>query len=142
MGKLPTVLGNSLEADNGNIVELGTPQWLDWLDSRQSFRYEPDTGYGFTVRQEKAGYWYGYRKISGKLRKRYIGTSDELTTTRLTEISQLLEQPTQPREKQITDKVNSTVTYNGQYVTRSEFEDLISQIAALRDELRGKSKAR
>ncbi len=137
MGKLPTVWGNSLEADTGNIIELGTPQWLDWLESRQSFRYEPNTGNGFTVRQEKAGYWYGYRKVAGKLHKRYIGTSDDLTANRLNEVSQLLEQPTQPRSKQVTDKVAFQVTEK-QYATKDDVEQLKSEIAALRAELRGK----
>ncbi len=138
MGKLPTVLGNSLEADDGNIVELGTPQWFDWLDSRQSFRYEPDTGNGFTVRQEKSGYWYGYRKIAGKLHKRYIGTSSDLINDRLNQVSELLGQPTQPRERKVTQQ---KVT-DHQYVTKSEFEQLKSEITALREDLRGKLKAR
>jgi len=128
MGKLPTVLGNSLEASDGNKIELGTSQWLDWLNSRQSFRYEPDIGKGFTVRQEKSGYWYGYRKVTGKLHKRYVGTSSDLTYDRLSQVSELLEQPTQSQEHKVTYK--------------DEFEQLKSEIAALREELRGKLKAR
>ena len=140
MGKLPTVLGNSLEASDGNKIELGTTQWFDWLNSRQSFRYEPDMGKGFTVRQEKSGYWYGYRKIAGKLHKRYIGTSSYLTHDRLNQLSELLEQPAQPQENRVTHKSNQ-VKYK-QYVTKDEFEQLKSEIAALREELRGKLKAR
>ena len=49
--------------------------WLEWLGRTQSFRYVPKENAPFTVRKEKSrrgdgDYWYGYRKVGGKLHKR------------------------------------------------------------------------
>ena len=62
-------------------IEVGSPEWLDWLVGNSSFVYEGAAGH-FTARREIRrgnGYWYGYRRRNGKLSKIYLGKSDELT---------------------------------------------------------------
>jgi len=47
----------------------------------------------FTIRKEKRGnknHWYAYRRFGGKLFKRYVGTSEQVTQSRLIEIAQAL----------------------------------------------------
>ncbi len=92
-----------------------------WLESFISFRYVP-TGANkpYTVRQEtkKGGdYWYGYRKVAGKLHKKYIGKSLELSTAKLEEIAEALNTPQQPRVTQVTDTVTQVTELNSQWVT-------------------------
>ena len=76
--------------------------WLEWLLNAQSFRYVPSLNAPFTVRKEKSrrgdgDYWYGYRKVGGKLHKRYIGKAEDLTVNRLEEVAAQLIIPTSAR---------------------------------------------
>jgi hypothetical protein len=157
MSKIPTVAQGML-SDDGVIIELSSPQWLDWVNKHASFRYEPITDVtGFTARAEKSGYWYGYRKVSGKLHKRYIGKPEELTVERLEEIAQLLLKPAQRREvcrtedsvrrasrpEEVTQEISATATS-----TTSATNDDIARLWEALGELRssvaalGKLKAR
>ena len=102
---IPSVVQGTVETE-GKVFELDSPQGSTWLESIKSFRFEP-TGANkpYTVRKEsgKGGdYWYGYRKVAGKLHKKYVGKSSELSTAKLEEIAEALNTPPQPR---VTDKV-------------------------------------
>jgi hypothetical protein len=89
---IPNVLGNCLELPNGNVVEVGCPSWFNWLDNSdfRSFRFEDGIS-PYTCRKEKVkghdGYWYGYQRVNGKVTKRYIGRSVDLSHDKLKEIS-------------------------------------------------------
>lgn len=144
MSKIPTVAQGMLSDDSGVIVELSSPQWLDWINKHASFRYEPITDVtGFTARAEKSGYWYGYRKVSGKLHKRYIGKPEELTVERLEEIAELLLKPAQPRPEQVTQEISATA-YVTPPATNDDIARLWDAIFSLRSEVvaLGKLKAR
>ena len=45
----------------------------------------------YTVRKEASAYWYGCRKVAGKVRKKYIGKSSSLSVAKLEEIAEALE---------------------------------------------------
>ena len=72
-------------------IRLDTPAWLAWLEAptTSSFAYpvyDRQAGYirgWMTIRKEKrrrgSHYWVAYRRIGGRLRKSYLGTSAELT---------------------------------------------------------------
>lgn len=140
--KIPTVINGITETQDNQTVDVDSPQWCKWLETVQSFRYCPTTNDApFTVRRER-DYWYGYRKFSGKLHKRYIGTTDNLSSARLNEVANLL-------NNLQGEQANKTVTQKSGYskkvtewVTKDEFEELRSEIAVLRSELRGKLAAR
>ena len=119
-----------------------------------SFRFEP-TGANkpYTVGKEsgKGGdYWYGYRKVAGKLHKKYVGKSSEVSTTKLEEIAEALNTPPQP---QVTDKVTNRVTDSVTYkVTDTHTADRLTalelqvqalqeSLEALREALPGKLRA-
>ena len=110
---IPSVTQGLIEVEDGKVFELDSPKGLTWLESITSFRFEP-TGANkpYTVRKEsgKGGdYWYGYRKVAGRLHKKYIGKNSELNTAKFEEIAQALNTPPQPR---VTDKVTDKVTEN------------------------------
>ena len=68
--------------------EVDTSDWHDWLETACTFTFRSSHG-TFTARKERAGnkrgglYWRAYRKRDGKLRRVYLGKSEELTLQRL-----------------------------------------------------------
>jgi hypothetical protein len=105
---IAAVIQGTVEVE-GKVFEFDSPKGSVWLESATSFRFEP-TGANkpYTVRKEsgKGGnYWYGYRKVAGKLHKKYIGKGSELSTAKLEEIAEALNTPPQPR---VTGKVTET----------------------------------
>jgi chromosome segregation ATPase len=118
---IASVVQGTIEAEGGKVFELDSSKGVAWLESVGSFRYEP-TGENkpYTVRQEtkKGGdYWYGYRKVAGKLHKKYIGKSSELSTAKLEEIAEALNTPQQPRVTQAANTVTQVTEANNQQVT-------------------------
>ena len=136
---LPIVAGGILEKENGLTVDLISEEWQEWLHNSKSFRYVPNSDKpAFTARKEKSkqgdSYWYGYRKIQGKLHKRYIGKSEELTVEHLEEVADLLEQPTVKRQPLVTEKPSVTKSLT-RYVTFEEMAQLQAQLQALQQEV-------
>lgn len=121
-------------------IKVESFEWWAWLAAAKSFRYCPKSTQTapFTARKEKGGYWYGYRKIAGKLLKQYIGKTEDLTIAHLDDISGLL------GSHAISKVTQKSVTYNDE-----GFEKLQHEVATLRTEvdslkvaLLGKAKAR
>ena len=156
---IASVVQGLIEIEDGKVFELNSPRGAAWLESVSSFRYEP-TGANkpYTVRQEtkKGGdYWYGYRKVAGKLHKKYIGKSSELNTAKLEEIAEALNTPQQPRVTQVADTVTQVTEASNQQVTDAitdshtaervtalelQMQALRESLEALRSELLGKSE--
>jgi chromosome segregation ATPase len=144
--------------DSFDGVKLESPRGLAWLESISSFRFEP-TGDGkpYTVRKEASGYWYGYKRVSGKLHKKYIGKSSEISVAKLEEIAEALNIPPQPRvtdkvtqvadvvtqvteasNQQVTDAVTDSHTVERVTALESQMQALRESLEALRSELLGK----
>ena len=91
--------------------------------------------HSFTARKEtsKTGkdYWYAYRKVEGRLHKRYIGKSEDITSKRLSEVALALDTPPEPRQKA---PKPVDVTYE-LCVTKAEVERLQALIEELQTEL-------
>ncbi|MEG4530945.1 hypothetical protein [Microcoleus sp. D2_18a_D3] len=147
--KIPSVMQGLIETEDGRVFELDSPKGAAWLDTISSFRYEP-TGDGkpYTVRKEgKNGeYWYGCRKIAGKVRKKYIGKSSEVSVAMLEEIAEALEVPSETRVKQVAEQV-AEVSRVAERVAESRVTALELQVAtllkaveALQEALPGKSE--
>jgi hypothetical protein len=61
--------------------------WTNWLYEHPSFRFQVK-GLYVTFRREpqrNGEFWYAYKKIDGRLRKCYVGRSEDLTYERLVE---------------------------------------------------------
>ncbi len=104
---MPQKADNSIEAV-GSIYHLWTgwhtrltqltfapesPEWFAWLASIPSFRFESKRG-KYTARKEQrepyGDYWIAYVKYHKKLYKKYLGSTDKLTMTRLEEVAEEL----------------------------------------------------
>jgi predicted ATPase/DNA-binding NarL/FixJ family response regulator len=76
-------------------LSVGTPAWYAWLSAATIFAFRSEVG-SFTARKEQAGhkrggwYWRAYRKRGGKLRRVYVGTSENLTLDRLRTVAATL----------------------------------------------------
>jgi chromosome segregation ATPase len=93
-----------IETEDGKVFELDSPKGSAWLESIGSFRFEPSgDSKPYTVRKESGIYWYGCRKIAGKVRKKYIGKSSEVTAAKLEEIAEALEIPPVPRANKVAE---------------------------------------
>ena len=86
---LPTILDGSeyLEIASGKMLKLGSAGFLNWANNPDNRSFRFIAGFAgeqsFTARKEasKKGdgdYWYGYRRVGGKLHKRYLGKSSEI----------------------------------------------------------------
>src|SRR5437660_12088837 len=72
---------------NPSSIRVGSAAWYGWLANEQnkSFSFRNYLG-TFTDRREQqrnGWYWYAYRRSEGKLRKVYLGKTEELTIERL-----------------------------------------------------------
>ncbi len=147
---IPSISSGLVELESDAVFELDSPKGNNWLQSVTSFRFIPtDSNKPYTARKEsgKGGdYWYGYRKEAGKLHKRYIGKTADLTTAKLEEIAQNLNTPPVPRHSgKVTDKVTGEVAnivtdaVTGEVtgrVTDTRISTLEEQIKALQESVR------
>jgi chromosome segregation ATPase len=93
-----------IETEDGKVFELDSHKGSAWLESIKSFRFEPSgDSKPYTVRKEASAYWYGCRKVAGKVRKKYIGKSSEVTVAKLEEIAEVLEIPPVPRANKVAE---------------------------------------
>ena len=105
--RLPFILDDGdylMGGDSSLIAELGSIEFLQWLQHNNSFRFKCGFGDkdGYTVRKEgKWGYWYGYKKIAGKLHKKYVGPCSEVTLDRLLVVAKELHTPKETTAKKL-----------------------------------------
>jgi chromosome segregation ATPase len=98
-----------IETEDGKVFELDSPKGSAWLESIKSFRFEPSgDSKPYTVRKESSIYWYGCRKVAGKVRKKYIGKSSSLNVAKLEKIAEALEIPPVPRANKVTEVAEVT----------------------------------
>ncbi|MEG4421532.1 hypothetical protein QUA70_23525 [Microcoleus sp. LAD1_D5] len=146
---IPSVMQGLIETEGGKVFELDSPRGTTWLESIGSFRYEP-TGNGkpYTVRKEgkSSEYWYGCRKVAGKVRKKYIGKSSEVSIAKLEEIAEALETPPVSRVDKVAEvaEVAQKVTEVAEHrltALESQVAELLKAVKDLQGALPGKSEA-
>jgi chromosome segregation ATPase len=148
---IPSVVQGLIETEGGKVFELDSPKGAAWVEAIGSFRFEPaGNGKAYTVRKEASGYWYGCRKIAGKVRKKYIGKTSEVSTAKLEEIAEALEVPPVARigkvaevaqkvaqSVQVTEKV-AEVAEDRLTALELEVANLRKALEAIREALPGK----
>ncbi len=77
--------------DRQSHILVGSDAWYTWLTDKKnrSFSFRAPVG-TITVRRERqrnGWYWYAYCKRQGKLRKAYLGRTEELTLERLNAVT-------------------------------------------------------
>jgi chromosome segregation ATPase len=123
---IPLLVQGMIETEDGKVFELDSPKGSAWLELIGSFRFEPSgDSKPYTVRKESGIYWYGCRKVAGKVRKKYIGKSLEVTVAKLEEIAEALEIPPVPRANKVAE-VAERVT---ERVTERVAEAVAEQVA-------------
>ena len=105
--RIPLVHGDHLlllntAGQNPSPIRVGSHNWYAWLANEQnrSFSFRNDTG-TFTARRERlrnGRYWYAYRRSKGKLRKVYLGKTEELSLERLNAVAAALDEQGNPGE--------------------------------------------
>lgn len=145
-----------LELSSNKFLEVGGALWFKALDELTSFRFEGKDG-SFTARKERplkkrsedtgsgepeysdnVAYWYAYRKVEGKTRKRYIGKTEDLTQERLEEIAALLDQlpeKRQPKEETANFDSPYRLLENKLWIAQANNENLQAENEALRAKL-------
>jgi chromosome segregation ATPase len=139
---IPSVMQGLIETEDGKVFELDSPKGAKWLETLDSFRYEPICdSKAYTVRREPSGYWYGCRKIAGTVRKKYIGKSSEVSVLKLDEIAVALEDspPPVPRVKKVAQVAE--VAQDRLTALELEVASLRKALEALQEALPGKSEA-
>lgn len=128
---IPSVIQGLVETEDGKVFELGTPKGSAWLEMIGSFRFEPSgDSKPYTVRKE-SGYWYGCRKIAGKVRKKYIGKSPEVSVAKLEKVAEALEIPPAPRANKVAEVAQEVAQEVAEGVAQDRLTALELQVANL-----------
>src|SRR5437660_10330980 len=68
-----------------------------WLDRVETLHFCSSTGYSMTLRKEYKqrgmGYWYAYKRVNGKVCKKYLGTKDHITLALLETVARHFVEP-------------------------------------------------
>ncbi|MFM5956088.1 MAG: hypothetical protein ACKOQ2_02785, partial [Dolichospermum sp.] len=127
-----------LETDNGNLIKIDSDSWFQWLGENASFKFT--AGFGgedsYRARKEVLGgvvYWYAFKKVNGKLHKRYIGKPHEVTHNRLCEVAKSIRDfKVKPaKEDKINNDSNQIVNTNLQEIVNQ----LVNQVQELSNRL-------
>jgi chromosome segregation ATPase len=141
---IPSVMQGLIETEDGKVFELDSPKGSAWLESIGSFRFEPSgNSKPYTVRKESGIYWYGCRKVAGKVRKKYIGKSSEVTLAKLEEIAEALEIPPVQRANKVAEVTEvagavAEVAQDRLTALERQVANLEKVVEALQDALLGK----
>jgi chromosome segregation ATPase len=107
---IPSLVQGMIKTEDGKVFKLDSPKGSAWLELIGSFRFEPSgDNKPYTVRKESGIYWYGCRKVAGKVRKKYIGKSSSLNVAKLEEIAEALEVPPVAQANKVAERVAEKV---------------------------------
>jgi hypothetical protein len=150
---IPAVVQQTVELDDGCVIEFESPKGSKWLEFVVSFRYESTRGLAsFTARKQVVrgiGYWYGSRKVAGKLHKKYISKVGDMTIAKLEQVAEWLNNPpvaevaeavVDKTTKMVADKTTKAVAEVAEAVVDSRLDALEARLQVL-EELLGKFRA-
>jgi hypothetical protein len=73
------------------LFSLSDATLQTWLSRMEAFHFHAASGESFTARKERkqrgSAYWYAYRRVGGKLQKKYLGDGTNITLTLLVSIA-------------------------------------------------------
>ncbi len=137
----PTVYGRDntffpAPTDSSTKIEVGSEQWYDWLQQlpNKSFSYESNLLGNFAARKETRAtsqneYWSAYKRSHGKLRKVYIGLSQELAARKLAEVCKEINQS--PEDFRLSRQSYPTAKQQKSCVTNAGFSNELPNSKAL-----------
>ena len=75
-----------------------------WLRRMEAFHFQAASGESFTARKERkqrgSTYWYAYKRVDGKLQKKYLGDAHHITLTLLATIARAFVASPEPQQAQ------------------------------------------
>ncbi|MGM3309815.1 DNA-directed RNA polymerase subunit alpha C-terminal domain-containing protein [Anabaena sp. WFMT] len=126
----------TFETSPGNPIQLDTPKWFSWLadGENNSFRFNADDN-SYRARKEynkaqDTHYWYAVKKVNGRLHKKFIGKSEQVTHDRLCEVAKTITVP--PKSKQHTTDIDNQSTHT---INTPTLQELVNQIQELTNRL-------
>ena len=106
-----------------------------WLEQIASFSFHSRRGMHYTVRKQRvqrgSSYWYAYRRLHGRIVKRYLGRTADLTLARLEEIARLLESTSGSRQRSLQPDQEMALPQPAPHVSYAEDAAPPSPVAAL-----------
>lgn len=94
-----------------------------WLEQVASFAFSSRSGMHYTVRKQRArrgnSYWYGYRRLGGRIVKQYLGRTADLTLARLEEIARDLESKADGRQPSFPPDQRTTLLQSSSPILRA-----------------------
>lgn len=106
----------ALYLEDGDTIQVGSSAWYNWLGQNRSFRFD-GKGISYSAYNRREDYWYGGRKIEGKVYNFYLAKSAGLTLEAMLKVAAKLAdvQPdsVQPSEGQ------TVVVHNGVQPTKA-----------------------
>src|SRR4028118_1666828 len=127
---IPSLVQGMIKTEDGKVFKLDSPKGSAWLESIGSFRFEPSgDNKPYTVRKESGIYWYGCRKVAGKVRKKYIGKSSSLNVAKLEEIAEALEVPPVAQANKVAERVAEKVAEVAEGVAEGVAEEVAEGVA-------------
>lgn len=128
----------NLETDKGSLIKIDSDSWFQWLEENASFKFV--AGFGgedsYRARKEVLGgvvYWYAFKKVNGKLHKRYIGKPHEVTHNRLCEVAKSIRDVKVKPAKE--DKINNDSNQIGNTNLQGIVNQLVNQVQELSNRL-------
>lgn len=109
------LLSESTDVEDVPLQE-DAARWLEWLEEHDAFAFDGRGGHLNLLkewrRRGRDGYWYAYLRREGRMLKRYVGRSEQVTMQRLEELAVLLASekraPWQSRDNHASDEHIST----------------------------------
>ncbi len=101
------------------LNDASLPSWLKQIDA---FHLETRAGHSLTARKETkkrgSAYWYAYKRVDGKLHKKYLGDADKITLTQLETLARSFVEAPDPEPVKLptlkfTDSLPSALTIFG-----------------------------
>jgi hypothetical protein len=130
-----------MDLPDGTAIHLHSVRGQKWLNDPKNriFRYFAGER-SFTARKEtsktgQADYWYAYRKVAGKLHKRYAGKSEDMSFFRLYEVATALDTSPEPRRTALkTVDVTQDLSVTNSEIVRLQalVEDLQRELCNIR----------
>ena len=139
----PNLLDNdpNFEPEPSKVIKVDSQAWFAWLTANDSFRFVAGDN-SYRARKEynipaKTDYWYAVKKVNGKLHKKFIGKTEQMTHARLIEISKLIMQPPQPRKPVPQENITTT-----QETSNPDLMELIQSLSLRLDNLEAKQEVK
>jgi hypothetical protein len=82
------------------MFPLNDDSLRSWLKLIDAFHLETQTGHNLTARKETkqrgSAYWVAYKRVDGKLQKKYLGEASKITLTQLEAVARSFVQAPEP----------------------------------------------